>query len=496
MSELPRGWVNTELDNLFSFVIGGDWGKDPGFSDTDFDDALCIRGSEFKKWHRDKGSTASFRKVKQASLEKRKLELGDILIEISGGGPDQPVGRTVLIDDLALSHNPGVPKVCTNFLRLARPSKKIDSRYLNYYLHSFYLSGEVVKYQGGSNNLRNLKFKEYSKINIPLAPLNEQIRIANNLDSILAKVDKAQTRLEKIPLILKRFRQSVLAAATSGELTKEWRNENFYSTSEMLKELVKPKKPARYKSRNIGFIEGVVATAVGKPNSKLVDSWEWVPLVDIAVMGTGHTPSRSKSEYWGGEVNWIGIKDARNNHTGTILETEQKTNELGLENSAARILPKDTVCISRTASVGYVVKMGVPMATSQDFVTWTPTDVLDPDWLKWLFVSEKESLFRFGKGTTHTTVYFPEWLSMHVALPPIEEQKEIVRQVESLFSLADDVAKKYHDSKQRTDRLTQSILAKAFRGELLPQDPSDEPAEVLLESIKSVVSKPKAKSKR
>jgi type I restriction enzyme S subunit len=374
-----------------------------------------------------------------------------------------------------------------------RAYKKLSQPYLHHYLRSLQ---PWLSQQGTGSTFKAISGSFLREVEVVVAPLNEQIRIANKLDSLLAKVDNAQARLEKIPTILKRFRQSVLAAATSGELTREWREINDYATAEMLEKLVKPKKPARYKSRNTGFIEGVVATAVGKPSTKLVDCWEWVPLVDVAVMGTGHTPSRSKPEYWGGEVDWIGIKDARNNHAGTILETVQKTNELGLKNSAARILPKDTVCISRTASVGYIVKMGKPMATSQDFVTWSPTEALSPDWLKWLFVSEKESLFRYGRGTTHTTIYFPEWLSMHVALPPLEEQKEIVCRLEALFSLADSIERKYFDAKQRADRLTQSLLAKAFRGELVPQDPKDEPAEVLLKNIKSEMPKAKVKPKK
>lgn len=125
------------------------------------------------------------------------------------------------------------------------------------------------------------------------------------------------------------------------------------------------------------------------------------------------------------------------------------------------------------------------MATSQDFVNWVPTQYVDAEWLKWLFVAEKESLFRFGKGSTHTTIYFPEWLSLHVALPHIEEQVEIAKRVQQLLSLADGMAGRVNDAKKRIDALTQSILARAFRGELVPQDPNDEPASVLLERIRA-----------
>ena len=106
------------------------------------------------------------------------------------------------------------------------------------------------------------------------------------------------------------------------------------------------------------------------------------------------------------------------------------------------------------------------MATSQDFVNWVPSDVINPDWLKWLFVAEKESLFMFGKGSTHTTIYFPEWLSLHILLPHIAEQTEIVRRVEQLFAYADSIEQQAKAAKERVDNLTQAILAKAFRGEL------------------------------
>ena len=117
-------------------------------------------------------------------LEKRALTEGDILIEISGGGPDQPVGRTVYIDEQALNVNSDYKKVCTNFLRLVRLYDNLDKKFIKNYLDSFYLSGEVLKYQGGSNNLRNLKFKEFETIKIPLPPLAEQHRIVAKLDEL------------------------------------------------------------------------------------------------------------------------------------------------------------------------------------------------------------------------------------------------------------------------------------------------------------------------
>ena len=158
---IPEDWKSLSLNDTLDYIIGGDWGKDENFEDPDYGYAYCIRGSEIKNWEINKGNTSTLRKIKKGNIEKRKLCEGDILVEISGGGPEQPLGRTVLIDKDVLNFQPEIPKICTNFLRLLRPKKDFDSKFLHLYLSLFYYSGEIVKYQGGSNNLRNLKFPDF-----------------------------------------------------------------------------------------------------------------------------------------------------------------------------------------------------------------------------------------------------------------------------------------------------------------------------------------------
>jgi len=135
------------------------------------------------------------------------------------------------------------------------------------------------------------------------------------------------------------------------------------------------------------------------------DGWRWLPLLAVARLESGHTPSRNHPEYWDGGIPWIGIRDARRHHGLTITDTEQKVSDLGLANSAARLLPAGTVCLSRTASVGYVTIMGRLMATSQDFVNWVCSEELLPEYLKYLLICEKESLLSFSEGAVHLTIY-------------------------------------------------------------------------------------------
>ncbi|WP_257627095.1 restriction endonuclease subunit S [Pseudomonas sp. Xaverov 259] len=196
---------------------------------------------------------------------------------------------------------------------------------------------------------------------------------------------------------------------------------------------VKQQKRVGGRPASTGIIEGSYALSVGMPSKQQpIEGWKWTPLSSIARLESGHTPSRKYAEYWGGDVPWLGIRDATGNHGLTINKTLQYTNALGIANSSARILPKHTVCLSRTASVGYVVVMGCPMATSQDFVNWVCSPKLDYRYLKYILFAEHESMLRFASGTTHQTIYFPEAKAFHVLIPGIEEQRRIADFLQSL----------------------------------------------------------------
>jgi type I restriction enzyme S subunit len=210
------------------------------------------------------------------------------------------------------------------------------------------------------------------------------------------------------------------------------------------------------------IIPGRNAISVGDPGLPLKNGWRWAPLSELAELGTGHTPSRQFPEYWDGEIPWIGLRDANRHHGRVIEDTEQHVTELGLANSAARWLPKDTVCLSRTASVGYVVKMARPMTTSQDFVTWSCGGALDPDFLMQALLAEGSDIRRFGNGSTHTTIYFPEVKAFHIALPPLPEQRRIVAKLDALDARAKRARADLDRIPALVVRAKQAILAKAF----------------------------------
>jgi type I restriction enzyme S subunit len=187
----------------------------------------------------------------------------------------------------------------------------------------------------------------------------------------------------------------------------------------------------------------------------------------VAALGTGHTPSRTNPFYWGGSIPWIALPDARDNHGRYIETTVQTITEAGLANSAARLHDANTVCLSRTASVGYVTIMAQSMATSQDFATWTCTEALLPEYLMYALLAEGDELRSFGMGSIHTTIYFPQLRALHIALPPLPEQTEVVRRLEGLLRRVEQQESELERVRSLLISVRHAFLTKAVAGELV-----------------------------
>jgi len=204
--------------------------------------------------------------------------------------------------------------------------------------------------------------------------------------------------------------------------------------------------------------------SVGHPHTEPPKGFEWRLLSDLARLESGHTPSRSKGEYWGGGIPWIGIRDASGNHGKTIFDTEQHVSQMGLDNSSARLLPANTVCLSRTASVGYVVTMGRPMATSQDFVNWVCGPNLDHRYLHYLLMSEQEMIRRVAYGSVHPTLYYPDAKALHVCVPHVAVQRAVA---EVLGALDDKIAANDRVV-TAADSLAEALTLRSLSGETVP----------------------------
>jgi len=157
--------------------------------------------------------------------------------------------------------------------------------------------------------------------------------------------------------------------------------------------------------------------------------WEVRPIRKVAKLESGHTPSRSKPEYWEDcTVPWFTLADVwqiREEGRTHVYETREMASELGLANSSARLLPAGTVILSRTASVGFSAIMGVPMATTQDFANWICGPTLLAEFLLACLKGMKGEFRRLMMGSTHNTIYMPDIEALVIAIPPLDEQRAI-----------------------------------------------------------------------
>ncbi len=471
-------WRTKTLEDSCQFINGLWKGEKPPFTQIG-----VIRNTNFTKEGTLDDKDIAYLDVEVKKLEKRRLQFGDVILEKSGGGPKQAVGRVALFDK-----EDGVFSF-SNFtaaLRVRDPHE-LDFRFLHKFLHWTYLSGVTEGMQSHSTGIRNLDGDAYKAIQFKFPPLPEQQRIVGILDEAFEGIATAKANAEKnlknARAIFDSHLQSVFTQrGLEGESLKSGPPDDGGDSLDTKATVSKRHYPKRDSTDNgevrvtktggrnatLRHIPGDYSLAVGMPNTPTRKGWRWNPLTELARLESGHTPSRRHPEYWGGSIPWIGIQDARERHGRRIDDTLQKTNESGIANSSARVLPKNTVCLSRTASVGYVVVMGRQMATSQDFVNWVCSNGLSPDFLKYVFLAEgRRGLHRFASGSVHQTIYFPEAKAFHVCHPVISEQLRIVSQLDSLQDETERLEAIYQKKLAALEELKKSLLRQAFAGELL-----------------------------
>ncbi|MCK2125675.1 restriction endonuclease subunit S [Thauera aromatica] len=507
---LPQGWSRSDLDSIISFAIGGDWGKDPEHEASEYIKVLCIRGAEFRHWSSDKGKTASFRKVKASSLDARVIQCGDILLEISGGGPEQPVGRTVLIDKEAMAHHENVSKICTNFLRLLRPSRLISAAYLNEFLGFFYKSGKVVEYQAGSNNLRNLKFKDYMGIGIPIPPLAEQERIIFKLEELFSELDQGVENLRTAQQQLKVYRQALLKHAFEGKLTAEWRAQNpdKLECAEALLARIQQERKARQQqltewqeARQAWEANGKSGSKPAKPKAPKVlpplttkelaelpglpAGWAWMKIHQLCEVVRGGSPRPAGDpKFYDGNIPFLKVADLTKGSSPYLTSYTYTIKEAGL-NKTRQIKPNTLLLTNSGATLG-VPKICLISATMNDGVAaflGLPQDQLLYHYYFWQ--SQTERLRNIDQGAAQPNLNTDLIKETPIPVCSPVEQATLTQTIEAALSGADQLEQTITTSLQQAEALRQSILKKAFSGQLVPQHPGDEPASVLLARIRA-----------
>ncbi|WP_313485806.1 restriction endonuclease subunit S [Atlantibacter hermannii] len=337
------------------------------------------------------------------------------------------------------------------------PSEKLNVKFIYYQILTL---KPWLESQSAATTIAIVNKSKFSQAPFKFPPISEQKIIAEKLDTLLAQVDSTKARLEQIPQILKRFRQAVLAAAVNGNLTKEWRRKNNFNFD-------------NWEKLTLGHI--VKNIEAGK-NLKCIETPPDAQQYGIIKISA---------------VTW-----------GEYNEEESKT------------LPDDSLFIeSRRISVGdflisrantlellgnpVIVKKVTKNLMLSDKVLRLVMADSDKPWVNIFlrsFDGRREIEFRStGNQLSMRNIGQKALLEIPIPKPPAEEQAEIVRRVEQLFAYADTIEKQVNNALNRVNSLTQSILAKAFRGELTAQWRAENPslisgensAAALLEKIKA-----------
>jgi type I restriction enzyme, S subunit len=374
-----------------------------------------------------------------SEVERYQLIPGDLLLT-EGGDPDKLGRGTVWNAEI---------EVCihqNHIFRVRAASPLIDMGYLSRIVASPDGKAYFLSKAKQTTGIASINLTQLRTFPVPLPPLNEQRRIAAKLDTTLAAVEACRQRLDGVAAILKRFRQAVLAAATSGELTREWREA-----------------------------------------SSREQDWEPSSIKSIAEVGTGSTPLRSNQSFYSADgMPWI---TSAATSEELITTANEFVTESGIKSGRLRIFPEGTLLVAMYGegkTRGQVSELGIAATINQACAAiHSPSEQHLMPFIKIALKANYLEMRQLAKGGNQPNLNLSKIKEFPIRVPPKDEVFEICEQVELLFSLADQLEAKLTTARKIVDRLTPALLAKAFRGELVPQDPSDEPASVLLERIRA-----------
>lgn len=471
MSNLPQGWTICNLDTVLTSLESG---ARPKGGVRGITSGVPSIGGE----HLTYKGTFDFSSIKYvpeefaSKMKKGHIWSNDILIVKDGA----TTGKTAFVDKKFPFHN----AVVNEHVFICRPSNQIEPRFLFRYLVSKEGQERILEnFRGSAQGGINLSFAPNTQV--LLAPLNEQCRIVAKLEKLLQKVDACKERLDKIPAILKRFRQSILSAACSGRLTADWREKNpkVKTATKLLKKIQEARRENRLRNPQISQID----------MDELPDTWAKTKISDVYNINPGHKGIEIDENL---EVSFIPMKLIEEETGFMDVSFVRKYEEV--KSGYTKFIEDDVVFAKITPcmengkiAIAKNLCNGIGCGTTELHV-FRPVEK-DTNNFLFYFLLQKEiremAKNRFQGTSGHLRVPVDFFEEIGFPLPPLEEQKEIVRRVEALFKIADQIEERYKKARAYVDKLTQSILAKAFRGELVPQDPNDEPASELLNRIKN-----------
>lgn len=444
MSELPPTWTKAALSSVTTDAIQHIPEADEQFTYIDIG-SIDRSLKRIEAPQRLLGADAPSRARKQ-------IRSGDTLVSMT-----RPNLNAVALVPQELDG-----QIASTGFDVLRPLEGIDPRWISYLVRTdAFVEAMSDLVQGALYPA--VRSKDVRSYQVPLAPSAEQTRIADQLDKLLARIQSCNDRLDAIPALLKRFRQAVLSAAISGELHAD------------------QSSPEEAACSDEGFPIVSLSSVLSEPlrNGKSVRDGIGLPVLRLTSLKTGGIDlSKTKSG------DWSGILDA---------------NRFLIQNG--------DYLVSRGSGSKELVGRGGLVCGCKEDIAFPDTMIrirpdaarVHPSYLNYAWSSQLVRLQIEQAAKTTAGIWKvsqSDLESIRLPLPTLEEQKEIVRRVETLFKLADRIEARYKAAQTQAQRLSPLLLAKAFRGELVPQDPNDEPASALLERIHAAKAEPSAKSRR
>jgi type I restriction enzyme S subunit len=321
---------------------------------------------------------------------------------------------------------------------------------------------------------------------LPMPPLNEQKRIVAKIEELTARTRRAKQALDAVPPLLDKLRQSILAAAFRGDLTADWRAKNpNVEPADQLLARVRAERRSRWDGAypKKKYVEPELVDTDGLPG--LPEGWCYLPLPLLGELARGKSKHRPRNDpaLFGASVPFIQTGDVARSG-GYIAKYATMYSDIGVRQS--RVFPRGTVCITIAANIADTAILGFD-ACFPDSVVGFQADggELVASFVEMFIRTIRGDLRRFAPATAQANINLEVLGSVAVPLPPFEELRLIVGRVGHAMKRAAACAQMVEVAREQ-HKLDASILAKAFRGELVPQDPTDEPASVLLDRIRTV----------
>ena len=434
-----------------------------------------------------------------------EVKLGDVLMTCAG--PRARCGVACLVE-----RTRSKLMMSGKIYRFRPYPEAMHPKYLSYMIQTAETQREIDQMKTGINDSGlNLTHSRFAALKVVVAPLNEQRRIVAKIEELFSELDKGIESLKTARAKLNVYRQAVLKHAFEGKLTAQWRKENKdnLETPEQLLARIKQEREARYEQQlqewKTAVKEWEESGKSGKKPSKprktanlillgsdalaklppLPEGYAYTYLANLGELGRGKSKHRPRNapELFGGPYPFIQTGEVK--AAGRIIrEYSQTYSELGLEQS--KLWPEGTLCITIAANIAETAFLGFDGCFPDSIVGFTAAKTLVlPEYVELFIKSVRTRIEAYAPATAQKNINLTTLENLVVPLCSLEEQRVLVNQLEVILSVIDDQRVAIDNQLLKVDALRQSILKKAFNGQLVAQDPHDEPTSGLLDRIRA-----------